>query len=224
MYRILGTTLSRAALCAGLGVSAGVLAIPTSPAVAATVKATALPVAASTSRANSLQSDALRAISLLGELKVAAGGDARSELGIIRDRLATIAAQSIGADQVALRAAWRRADDEHLTALMRGITQIGVPYRRNQSNPGRGFDCSGLTSYAWRGAGYDLARQSGSQINSAAKRTRETAQAGDLVYYPGHVMLWLGVDNYILHSPYTGQRVRFDDTSSKRLRFGDPTG
>ncbi|MGO1056105.1 C40 family peptidase [Crossiella sp. CA198] len=33
------------------------------------------------------------------------------------------------------------------------LTQLGVPYRWGASNPGRGFDCSGLTQWAYRQAG-----------------------------------------------------------------------
>ena len=48
------------------------------------------------------------------------------------------------------------------------MTQVGVPYRTNTSQEGVGFDCSGLTTYAWARAGVELFRQSGTQINEAA--------------------------------------------------------
>ena len=99
---------------------------------------------------------------------------------------------------------------------MSALTQVGVPYRRNTSQAGVGFDCSGLTTYAWAQAGVGLTRQSGAQIKNAAARTRETAQAGDLAYYPGHVMMWLGVDSFIVHSPYTGRTSRSTTIADKR--------
>ena len=106
------------------------------------------------------------------------------------------------------------------------LSQLGVPYRHNTSKPGVGFDCSGLTTYAWAQAGVTLPRQSGSQINMIAKRSLDTAQAGDIVYYPGHAMMWLGVDTAIVHAPYTGRTVEVDFVSKghRSLRIGDPTG
>ena len=98
----------------------------------------------------------------------------------------------------------------------RRASQLGVAYRRNTSKAGEGFDCSGLTTYAWAQAGVTLVRQSAAQIRAAAPRTWETAQAGDLVYYPGHVSMYLGVDRLIVHSPYTGRNVEVDHVP-KRL-------
>ena len=95
----------------------------------------------------------------------------------------------------------------------------------HSSIAGEGFDCSGLTTYAWGVAGKTLTRQSAAQIRSAAKRTAETAMAGDLLYYPGHVMLWLGVDNAIVHAPYTGRNVEVDTVTKRHsARFGNPIG
>jgi cell wall-associated NlpC family hydrolase len=110
-------------------------------------------------------------------------------------------------------------------ALLAAFTQLGVPYRRNTSKPGQGFDCSGLTTYAWGEAGFVLQRQSTAQIRASAARDEMSAQAGDLVQYPGHVMMWLGVDRSIIHAPYTGRNVEVDAVSARhRVRFGDPTG
>lgn len=168
--------------------------------------------------------DARQATVLLGQLAKQPQVQLRAQLTEITDRLAGQAAIAVGADVQQMRAAWRRADDTHLRALMRGITALGVRYRSLGSSPSEGFDCSGFTSFAWKGAGVTLARQSGDQLAAAGQRNVFTAQAGDLVYYPGHVMLYLGVGNYVLHSPYSGEVVRFDTTGHVgRLRFGDPT-
>jgi cell wall-associated NlpC family hydrolase len=143
----------------------------------------------------------------------------------VRDQIATELANRLGIDPMQMITAWQNADIAHQLALMGAFTQLGVPYRRNTSKPGEGFDCSGLTTYAWGVAGTTLTRQSGAQIRNASARTRDTAMAGDLVYYPGHVMMWLGVDNAIVHSPYTGRNVEVDFTSKRRsVRFGNPIG
>lgn len=143
-----------------------------------------------------------------------------------RDAVAAEAAKRLGLDPAAMQAAWRKADAEHQTALMAAFTQLGVRYKGYTAIPGVGFDCSGLTSWSWGQAGVSLTRTSRSQINNARTVTRETAQAGDLVYYPGHVMMYLGIDNAIIHSPQTGRTVEVAFVAKRRansVRFGDPT-
>ena len=135
-------------------------------------------------------------------------------------------AQQLGYDELAMVAAWSDAPLGHQRALLGALTQIGVPYRTNTSKPDVGFDCSGLTTYAWAGAGVELYRQSGSQIDDAAPLTRETAKAGDLVHYPGHVMMYLGVGDAVVHSITHGRTVEVDTISERRrdsVRWGDPT-
>ena len=143
-----------------------------------------------------------------------------------RDGVAAEAAKRLGLDRVAMQAAWSEADPEHQAALMAAFAQLGTPYRGYTAIPGVGFDCSGLTSWAWSQAGVSLARQSRSQINNTRVVTRDTAQAGDLVYYPGHVMMYLGIDNAIIHSPNSGRNVELSFVAKRRTnsaRFGDPT-
>ncbi len=147
------------------------------------------------------------------------------EFALQRDQIAAAVAGRLGLDAAAMQRAWQVADLEHQTALMAGLTQLGVPYRRNSSRPGVGFDCSGFTTYAWSQAGVTLTRQSSAQIRNAAPRDPSTAQAGDLVQYPGHVMLWLGVDRAVVHAIQPGRPVAVDLVNSRRtLRYGDPTG
>ena len=145
-----------------------------------------------------------------------------------RPRRATRTSRDAVADR-RRRPAWARpepddrgrgsaADVAHQTALLGGFTQLGVPYRRNTSKPGVGFDCSGLTTYAWGVAGVALTRQSGAQIRAAAARDARTRRmAGDLVYYPGHVTIWLGVDQAILHAPTAGPPVEVDYVGKRRI-------
>lgn len=143
----------------------------------------------------------------------------------IRDAIAGEVAVRLGADPVRLVAAWNKADYSHQAALMAAFTQLGVPYRSMASKPGSGFDCSGLTTYAWGVAGVTIIRQSGGQIRAAAARTAETAMAGDLMYYPGHAMMYLGIDRAMVHAPYTGRTVEVDNLSAKKsVRFGNPIG
>jgi cell wall-associated NlpC family hydrolase len=136
-------------------------------------------------------------------------------------------ATTLGVDAGLVHQAWMIADQPHQIALLSALTQVGVPYHRNSSEAAVGFDCSGLTAFAWGKSGVELARQSGTQLRNSAKRAIDTAQAGDLVYYPGHVMMWLGVDNLIVHAVGRGRTVEvghISDRRVKRVKFGNPIG
>lgn len=142
-----------------------------------------------------------------------------------RDELAAALAARLDIEPARMQAAWRRADPQHQKALVAALSQLGVRYRRNTSNPGVGFDCSGLTTFAWGQAGTVLQRQSRAQIANSRTLTRDTAQAGDLVYYPGHIMMYLGVDDAVVHAPYTGRTVEVASISKRHartVRFGNP--
>lgn len=140
-----------------------------------------------------------------------------------RSIAARYTAQQLGYDELAMVDAWSSTPLAHQRAVLGALTQVGVPYRTNTSVENEGFDCSGLTTYAWAGAGVELYRQSGSQISQAKRLDRESAKAGDLVHYPGHVMLYLGVDDAIVHSVNTGRTVEIDTIRRGRVSFGDPT-
>ncbi len=132
-------------------------------------------------------------------------------------------AQQLGYDELSMVDAWSTAPLGHQRAVLGALTQVGVPYRTNTSEAGVGFDCSGITTYAWQGAGVELYRQSGSQISDAKSISKDEAQAGDLVHYPGHIMLYLGVDDAILHSVQTGRTVEIDTIRRGSVSFGDPS-
>jgi cell wall-associated NlpC family hydrolase len=150
-------------------------------------------------------------------------GDAGAQsYAMERDALAADVAVRYGVDVAAMQQAWGAADLTHQSALMAALSQIGVRYRTNAGSPSAGFDCSGLTSWAWRQAGVDIAHQSGSQIHAAAARSVDEAQAGDIIWYPGHVMMYLGADGLMVHAPQTGRNVEIDNIPRHSVRFGDP--
>lgn len=149
-----------------------------------------------------------------------------SEYRVAREAVAGEVGARLGIDPARFVAAWTIADADHQVAVMAALSQVGTPYKRRMSVPGVGFDCSGLTTYAWGTAGFVLPRNSTAQINAAEPRDVFTAQAGDLVRYPGHVMMWLGVDRAIVHSPNTGRRVEVVSLNERRFvrsRMGDPS-
>ena len=78
-----------------------------------------------------------------------------------------------------------------------------------------GFDCSGLTLYAWAQAGVALAHGSYDQVNQGHQLPYTQARPGDLLFYGGaqihHVALYLGPVNgrdYMVESPQSGDHVR----------------
>jgi cell wall-associated NlpC family hydrolase len=154
-------------------------------------------------------------------------GKALQQFRVTRDVLASKIAQRIGVPPKQMITAWRAADVAHQLVIVTSLTQLGTPYHGFQSRPGKGFDCSGFTSWVWAQAGVHLARISSSQIRSVAPRTAATAQAGDLAYYPGHVMLYLGVADAIVHAPRTGENVSvgfIGKHHQRSAKYGDPLG
>lgn len=137
--------------------------------------------------------------------------------------VAAATAFELGFSRLEVEQAWTAADSVHQTAVLSALTQLGVEYQSNTSEPFVGFDCSGLTTFAWAEAGVQLSRQSGSQISEAEERSPDTAMAGDLVQFPGHVMMYLGVPNAVVHSANPESDVELWLLGDRSVRYGDPT-
>lgn len=170
-----------------------------------------------------ITSEARAAVAALDSYLATGSVEDEQTLAWHRAITARYTAQQLGYDELAMVDAWSSAPLGHQRAVLGALTQVGVPYRTNTSVENEGFDCSGLTTYAWAGADVELYRQSGSQISQAKQIEREAAQAGDLAYYPGHIMLYLGVGEAVVHSVQTGRTVEIDTFRRSSVRFGDPT-
>ena len=144
-----------------------------------------------------------------------------------RDQVAAEVAARLELDPALVQDAWAAADRPHQLTVLAAITQLGTPYRGYKRIPGVGFDCSGLTSWAWSQVGVEIPRNSRNQIRAAVAVQRGAQQPGDLVYYPGHVMMSLGVGDAIIHSPTWGRTVELGFVAkyrAKHARFGNPLG
>ena len=141
------------------------------------------------------------------------------------DEVASLVAYLLGADAELLRRVWAGAPVARKIALFSALSQVGVPYRTNADAPFIALDCSALTKFAWAQAGIGIERGSQYQYARAERMTRDSAQVGDLVWYPGHIMLSLGVPDLIVHAR-SGQRTveihRIDSTRMSWMRWVSP--
>jgi cell wall-associated NlpC family hydrolase len=110
-------------------------------------------------------------------------------------------------------------------AVQAALAQQGVPYRFATSSPGVGFDCSGLTAYAWRQAGVSLPHQSRAQFAATPRVPIDQAQPGDLLFFYSpisHVSIYLGGGQHV-HAPATGKTVSIGTVSwGKVVGVGRP--
>jgi peptidoglycan DL-endopeptidase CwlO len=140
-----------------------------------------------------------------------------------RSALAGMVATAGGGETATIDRDWEAVSDERLLAVYAALEQVGKPYRYAVSDPDVGFDCSGLTAYAWGTVGVGLAHSSRNQIQSAEPVAAGDVQPGDLVYYPGHVSLAVD-DGIVVHAPHPGSPVQVRAMWSKHsVRAGDPT-
>lgn len=110
---------------------------------------------------------------------------------------------------------------------------IGTPYSwggGNASGPSKGtccsphgksgekitgFDCSGLTLYAWARAGIHLPRTAAAQFTASEPVKPGKQRPGDLVFYGDsassihHVAIYIG-GGWVIDAPRPGAKVRFD--------------
>ena len=95
------------------------------------------------------------------------------------------------------------------------LTKVGSSYRHAASGPSA-FDCSGLTSWAYRQIGIDLPRSSRSQTSVGTKVSRSQLQPGDHVFYyspVSHVAIYIGNGKIVDAANYrTGVRVASVDS------------
>lgn len=133
-------------------------------------------------------------------------------------------AAEFAADPAVVHAAFGAADLQHQTAVLAALSQLGVAYRYATSEPGVGFDCSGLTAFAWSRGGVELPHQSSAQMDAAPRVDGGTATAGDLVQYPGHVMLYLGFGDAIVHAANQASDVELSHAGDRSLNWADPNG
>jgi cell wall-associated NlpC family hydrolase len=90
-------------------------------------------------------------------------------------------------------------------AVGAALSVQGTPYVWGSADPNVGFDCSGLTSWAWAQAGISIPHSSAAQY-SLPHVALGSVQPGDLIFYYSpisHVALYIG-GGQIVHATHPG--------------------
>ena len=111
------------------------------------------------------------------------------------------------------------------------VTQVGAPYVWGGEGPG--YDCSGLTTVAYRRQGLSITHQSRAQYAETARLSRSNLRRGDLSFYSSngtasginHVAMFLGSGRFVeSNSYYGGVLVRTESSMRAAYAYGRVPG
>ena len=101
------------------------------------------------------------------------------------------------------------------------LSTVGAPYVYGGSTPAKGFDCSGLVSWAYAKNGVKVPRTAKEQSKLGASVSKSALKPGDVVVFrisSGlHTGIYTGRGRFV-HSPSAGKKVRVDDMNDKYWR------
>ena len=101
----------------------------------------------------------------------------------------------------------------HSSVVSIALRYLGVPYVWGGASPS-GFDCSGLTMYAYAKVGVYLPHNAAMQYGMGTPVSRSQLAPGDLVFFNGlsHVGMYIGGGRFV-HAPHTGDVVKISSLS-----------
>jgi peptidoglycan DL-endopeptidase CwlO len=185
--------------------------------------ATAETLAAARTSAANLQTQLTSTLSgVNGQLATAVAQQEAAQQEAASEAAEAVAAQAVAATPApTVQAAPTTASSSGAAAgaLHAAQTQLGVPYVWAGSTPGGGFDCSGLTMWAWGQAGVSLPHSAQAQYDSIEHVSLSDLQAGDLIFYADggyiyHVVMYVG----------GGQVIQAQDTGTNVMYTAIPPG
>lgn len=123
----------------------------------------------------------------------------------------------------------RMAHDSGRVAARAALSAIGEPYVWGGGGPKgatvgikrgsnvKGFDCAGLTEYAWAQAGISIGPDTYAQWRSGTRVARRAMRPGDLAFFetnakrrgPDHVGVAINIEQMVV-APFTGASVRIE--------------
>ncbi len=111
-------------------------------------------------------------------------------------------------------------------AVAAARTQIGVPYVWAGASPSEGFDCSGLTMWAWAAAGVNLPHSAQGQYDSIEHISESELEPGDLAFYADggyiyHVVMYIG-GGMMIQAEDSGTRISISPLEGGAYGFGRP--
>lgn len=98
-------------------------------------------------------------------------------------------------------------------AIKAAVSKLGAPYVWGATGPNT-FDCSGLTSWAWKQAGVQIPRTSQQQARYGRRVSLKDVRPGDLITSnwgsgpSSHVALYVG-NGRVIHAPRPGSVVKY---------------
>jgi peptidoglycan DL-endopeptidase CwlO len=109
-------------------------------------------------------------------------------------------------------------------AVRNALSALGTPYVWGGANPPQGTDCSGLTQWAYKNAGFDLPRPASSQAMGASVPPDQVLP-GDLVVWDGHVAMVIGNGQMVeAGDPVQVGKIRTTNSGMSFYGFYRPTG
>ncbi|MDD7916902.1 C40 family peptidase [Actinomycetospora callitridis] len=131
-----------------------------------------------------------------------------------RQSVSQRSAQSASSDEQASAPSAGSAVARQAIAAARG--QLGVPYVWGGTSPD-GFDCSGLTQFAFEKAGIELPRTSRAQAQEGQEVDAGSMKPGDLIFFNSpvsHVGIYIG-DGKMIEAPQSGSDVKISDVERR---------